>query len=56
MDVGLKGQTLTHTAGACVPIELQNMSVTVKRWGGVISSGNDAGESFQLSCQCVLYV
>jgi hypothetical protein len=33
-------QTLTHLAGVRVPIELQNMSATVKGWNRVISSGN----------------
>ena len=31
---------LTHLAGVRVPIELQNMSATVKGWNRVISSGN----------------
>ena len=35
-------QTLTHSAGVRVPIELQNMSVTVKGWIRVISSGDDS--------------
>jgi hypothetical protein len=51
-------QTLTHAAGACVPIEFNNMSVTVKGWIRVISSGNDAGEKppTQLSVCAALYV
>ena len=34
-------QVLTHEAGVKVPIELQNMSVTVKGWVRAINSSDD---------------
>jgi len=36
-----ESQEATHSA-VCVPIELQNMSFTVKGWIRVISSGDDS--------------
>ena len=47
--------TLTHAAGACVPIEFHNIPVTVKGWIKVIFSGNTQVKSLQLSCPYVLH-
>eukprot|EP00435_Cladocopium_sp_Y103_P024508 s2794_g6.t1 len=40
-------QVLTHEAGVKVPIELQNMSITVKGWVRVINSSDDSAQCHQ---------